>query len=195
MKRRMITTLGAAWLAVGLLAPTQARAELHEFTSAKDPTKTFWGNLANYDEKKGNVTVRRKNGSTVTFPQSTLSSDDIEWVKQQYEIIKIGRYVKIDAKVKHGDRSIKKTDGKKEIDSSKYFDIEISNTTSEGVKDLTVRYEIHVTQGGKRGVIKGEDEPISTLYSGVPHRFKSQEVNLSQKIPLSTASGGAGCST
>ena len=198
MKRKIITSLGALSIAIGMLAPTLARAELHQFTSAADPTKTFWAHLANYDAKKEKVTVRYKNGKVVTFPQARLTSEDIDYVKKQYEIIKIGRYVKIDAKVKHGDRNIKKSSGKKEISSSKYFDIEISNTNREEVKDLTVRYEIHLTQGGKRGVLKGDDQSISTLYSGVPHKMKSTEVNLSQQIPLSTAttgSGGPGCRT
>ena len=189
MKRRLSILLASAALAI----PT--KAELHQFTSATDETKTFWAHLANYDAKTDKVTVRRENGRAQIFPASVLSEADRQWVKDQYEILKIGRYVKIDAKVRHGDRNVKKRSGAKTIDSSKYFDIEISNTTREEVKDLKVRYEIHVTQGGKRGVVKGQEESISSLFSGVPHRFQSTEVNLSQKIPLSTATGGAGCAT
>jgi hypothetical protein len=183
----------ALLVAFALLGP--AHAELHQFTSVADATQTFWGHLANYNAETDQVTVRRKNGRAQVFPAAKLCEADREWVKHQYEIIKVGRFVKIDAKMQHGDRKITKSSDKKEIDSSKYFDIEISNTSREEVGDLTIQYEIHVTQGGERGVIKGEAESISTLFSGVPHRFKSTEVNLSQKIPLSTASGGAGCST
>jgi hypothetical protein len=193
MKRITTSLLAALGLAFGFVVP--AGAELHQFTSAADETKTFWGHLADYDAETDKVTVRRSNGRAQIFPAAKLSDADREWVKNQYEILKIGRNVMIDAKMQHGNRKITKSSGKKQIDSSKYFDIEISNTSQEEVGELTVRYEIHVTQGGERGVIKGDPESISTLFSGVPHRFKSSEINLSQKIPLSAASGGAGCST
>lgn len=192
MKTESTTLMAAALLLFALLAP--ARGELHEFSSA-DGIKTFWGDLTNYDVKTDRVSVRRSNGRKQVFLASVLSDEDREWVKQQYEIIKVGRSVRIDAKVKHGDRKITRSSNKKQIDTSKFFEIEISNSSSEEVSGLMVQYEIHVTQGGEEGVIKGEAESISTLYSGVPHRFKSQQVNLSQKIPLSTATGAAGCST
>ena len=179
-------------LLFALVAPV--RAEPHEFSSAAG-IKTFWGEMTNYDAKTGRVSVRRSNGHKQVFLASVLSEEDREWVKKQYEIIKVGRNVRIDATAKHGDRKITRSSNKKQIDTSKFFEIEISNSSSEEVSDLTVQYEIHVIQGGEEGVIKGEAESISTLYSGVPHRFKSQVVNLSQKIPLSTATGAAGCST
>lgn len=192
MKMKLSTFLAAAALWLVLLAP--APAELHEFNSA-DGIKTFWANLTNYDAKKDLVSVRRGNGRQQVFPASLLSEEDREWVKQQYEIIKIGRHVKIEATARHGNRKITKSSNQKQIETSKYFDIKISNSSREEVSGLTVQYEVHVTQGGREGVIKGEAESISALYSGVPHQFKSTEVNLSQKIPLSTATGAAGCST
>ena len=139
--------------------------------------------------------MRYANGRKIVFPAAKLSEEDREWVKKQFEIILIGRNVKIDAKVRHGDRRITKSSGQKQIDTSKYFEVEISNTSRREVSDLTVEYEIHVTQDGKDGVIKGEAESISSLFSGVPYSFSTTEVDLQQKIPLSTASGGAGCST
>ena len=193
MKRRVTALLAATGIAFS--AATPAIAELHRFTSADDPTKTFMAHLAEYDAKKDEVTIRWENGRKIKFPAAKLCETDRDWVKKQYEIILIGRNVRINAKVRHGDRTITKTSGKKEIDSSKYFDVEISNSSQHEVSDLMVQYEIHVTQGGEDGVIKGDPESISSLFSGVPHRFKTTEVNLKQKIPLSTASGGAGCST
>ena len=181
--------------AVGLAAATPASAELHRFTSADDPTKTFLAHLADYDAKADRVTVRYANGRKTVFPAAKLSEEDREWVKEQFEIILIGRNVKIDARVRHGDRKITKSSGQKQIDTSKYFEVEVSNTSRREVSDLTVEYEIHVTQDGKDGVIKGESESISSLFSGVPYSFSTTEVDLQQKIPLSTASGGAGCST
>ncbi len=193
MKRRVTVLLATAGFAFS--AATPAIAELHRFTSADDPTKTFMAHLAEYDAEKDRVTVRRSNGRKIFFPASKLCESDREWVKRQYEIILIGRNVKIDAKVRHGDRTITKSSNKKEIDSSKYFDVEISNTSQRELSDLTIRYEIHVTQGGEDGVIQGEPESISSLFSGVPYEFETTTVDLKQKIPLSTASGGAGCST
>ncbi|MFT4546360.1 MAG: hypothetical protein ACI8XO_000140 [Verrucomicrobiales bacterium] len=193
MNRKLTTFFCAVGIAFGLLA--NAGAELHSFTSADDETKTFLANLVSFDAKSDKVMVRRSNGRKMVFPAAKLIGSDREWVKEQYEIIKIGRNVKIDAKVQHGRRKVTKSSSKKAIETSKYFDIEISNTSSEEVSELTIKYEIHVSQGGERGVIKGDDQAISTLYSGVPHRFQSTEVNLSQRIPLSTSSGGAGCST
>jgi hypothetical protein len=193
MKSRVIALLAATGFAFS--AATPAIAELHRFTSADDPTKTFMAQLFEYDAKKDRVTVQRSNGRKIFFPASKLCEDDREWVKAQYEIILIGRNVRIDAKVRHGDRSITKSSGKKQIDSSKYFDVEISNTSQRELSDLIVQYEIHVTQGGEEGVIQGEPESISSLFSGVPYQFETTKVDLKQKIPLSTASGGAGCST
>ena len=178
-------------LVLTALLSTGARAELRKFISA-DGEKSFWGELTNYDPKENKVFTKTKKGRTLAFSADLLSEEDQEWVKEQYEILKVGRFVRINARSRHGDREIKKSEGKKSINTSKYFDIEIANASSEEVSDLTVEYEIHITQGGKRGVVKGGPESISTLHSGVPFKFQSQEVNLSQQIPLSTATGGAG---
>ena len=190
MKRMIFSLLAGVTVAIS----GSAQAELHEFTH-KDGVKTFFGHLTNYNAKTNKVSVRRSNGRQQIFSADLLSEEDKKWVKEQYEVLKIGRNVRIDARVKHGDRKIKKTSGQKQIDSSKYFDIEISNSSSESVKDLTVEYEIHVTQGGKQGVIKGQSESIAALFSGVPYKFKSSTVDLKQKIPLSTATSAAGCAT
>jgi len=192
MRKQLTSILAAAMLTAA--GSNSAHAEPRKFVSA-DGEKSFWGELTNYDPKKDKVSARSAKGRTMVFSADLLSEEDRAWVKEQYEIIKVGRNVRINARARHGDRKITKGDSKKSIDTSKFFDIEISNASSEEVSDLTIEYEIHVTQGGKRGVVKGGPMPISTLHSGVPFKFQSESVNLSQQIPLSVSVGAAGCST
>ena len=178
--------LPVLFLAVAVLSSGQARAgeiEIREFVS-KDGEKSFWGTLTNYDPDAGMVTVVRDRKS-IKFSEDLLSEEDQEWVKEQYEFMKVRSNVKIRVNSKHGSRKVAKTSGQKSISSSKYFDIQITNS-GDSVSDLRVEYEIHVSRNGEREVIDGKPQQISTLFSGLPHSFQTEEIALSQKIPLST---------
>lgn len=177
---RYVVVLGASLVSLGL----PASAELHQFTSA-DGEKNFWGTLTNFDPKTQKVSVRLSNGRSSVFPSKILSADDREWIKEKYEIIKIGRNVKISVDAEHGGRKVSKSGSQKSIESSKFYNIEISNRGGE-VSDLEVKYEVHVSRNGESQVIEGTPESVSTLYSGVPYRFKTDDIALSQSIPLST---------
>ncbi|MEJ6569978.1 MAG: sialate O-acetylesterase [Akkermansiaceae bacterium] len=66
-------------LGIGLFLPVAAG---RTWTSA-DGTKTFVAELKSYDEGKGIVIIRKINGRTLKFKQSTLSEEDIAFLKTE----------------------------------------------------------------------------------------------------------------
>lgn len=60
--------------------------ESRTFTSA-DGTRTFDGRLIDFSEKEGTVKVVRSSGGAVSFPLSTLSEKDQEYVQAQVKVI------------------------------------------------------------------------------------------------------------
>ena len=66
-------------LGIGLFLPVAAG---RTWTSA-DGTKTFVAELKSYDEGNGIVIIRKINGRTLKFKQSTLSEEDIAFLKTE----------------------------------------------------------------------------------------------------------------
>ncbi|MEZ5301992.1 MAG: sialate O-acetylesterase [Verrucomicrobiales bacterium] len=66
-------------LCAALCAATLTEADPRTWTSA-DGSKTFEGELKEFDAETGKVTVVQASGNVITFSQDKLSADDIEWL-------------------------------------------------------------------------------------------------------------------
>jgi hypothetical protein len=84
------TTAATLWLLGLLLAlsPRAAHGQSRTWTSASDPSKQFEGELVT--SEAGRITVRRTDGTQLTFALDVLSQKDQDYVSEQQASLPTG---------------------------------------------------------------------------------------------------------
>jgi len=181
---KMNTRFLAATLFLGLgLTVGDAR----EFSSA-DGTKTMSGTVTAVSATSQKATIRRSDGSSVTFPISALAAEDREYLIEWYKATEIGRKldIRVNAAEEKGQET--KTATARRFSIASQFGLSLRNNAAFKFEDLEVRYRMFHTkdiEGGKtedhttEGVMK-----IDELFARAEKSIATETVSLDVQRPL-----------
>jgi len=186
---RSILQKSGLLIAFGFVFGGLAHADMHKFTSA-DGEKHFEAELTQYLPKGKIVEVRRGSGKLTKFKLDVLSEDDQKYVLKRAPLLKIGKDLRITAKLKTGDKVVTKRPPVKETVEPRSYRLTFRNSSKVKMEDLNVEYDLHWIRDNGTGR-KGEENKVTkgtTLVSAVmanqEFSFNTDAVKLLRKEPF-----------
>jgi hypothetical protein len=190
MKTKRLIVLASAF-SVLITAGVSAR----EFKSA-DGSKTMSGTITGVSTKGRTATIRRIDGSSITFPLSAVSESDQEFVREWFKSREAGRKLALTFNSSDEKGQEKKTSNARQYKVHSQYTVGIRNNAAFTVDGVELRYRLFIARdkakGGsvdetKDGVIKMDELPSR---GEIQMATESVSLNVQKPLPSSQCAGG-----
>jgi len=127
-----------------LLVAPLSQAEMHEFTSASDPSKKLWAEVTGYDSAAGQVTLQLQDRRKIVSPVSAFSEDDKAYIETAGLALAAGRNLALrfeDDQEVVGEKK-NPANGFRTLNTKDGFKLNLRNNSQEVFKGLKADYQI-----------------------------------------------------
>lgn len=182
-----------------LLPLSLAKGEMRTYHS-KDGSKTFRGDLMEYDAKSKMVKMRMGRGKIMNFPLKVLSAEDQAFVEKQGPILLAKRSLSIETKHRS-----KRTEKNKPAPGQWHFEkfdhhyeVEVKNFRDKHLDEVEVEYVFYIERNRREYQEKIEkvsgSETLELLLANSSETVTTKSANLESwsDNPVMPAGGGGG---